>query len=410
MRALDRVRELAESLSRHPLRTFLTMLSVGWGTFVLVVLLGAGTGLQNHVEWMFRDDATNSVWIYEGETSLPFAGTPVGRPVRLRNADHEMVRDTVDVDRLTARFYFRGRSATAAYAGRSAGFGVRSVHPDHRYLENTQMTAGRFINALDLNKRRKVAVIGQEVSKYLFRGADPLGEWIDVAGVPMRVVGVFEDSGGEGEERQIYLPITTAQAAFGGYDHIDQLMFTLTDANIDSSKAITAQVTAALAGRHGFDPADKQALRIRDNIEGYQRIQQLFTLLDSFVWLVGVGTVTVGIVGVGNIMLVAVRERTAEIGLRKALGATPGSIVSSVVQEAVLMTAVSGYSGIVAGVVLLEAVRAWMPENDYVRDPQVTLLPAAVAAVLLVLFGGVAGFIPASRAARIQPVDALRDA
>ncbi len=407
---LDRWREIGESLTRHKLRTALTMLSVAWGTFILVVLLGAGRGLQNNVEWEFRDDATNSIWIYRGETSRPYAGHPVGRRIQMTNDDYDLLVQTLDVEHATARFYLEGRSATAAWQGRSASFGVRAVHPDHRYLENSLITAGRYIDELDLLERRKVAVIGTEVARFLFRGADPIGEWIDVARVPFRVVGVFDDTGGESETSQIYLPITTAQASFGGERRIHQLMFTVGDASVAEATAMADQLQQALAARHHFDPQDGRALRVRNNVEQFERITRIFRLLDAFVWLVGIGTVTAGIVGVSNIMLVVVRERTAEIGLRKALGATPGSIVGGIVQEAVLMTAVSGYLGIVAGVGLLEVLRAWLPDNPYLRDPEVTLWPAVVAALLLVAFGGLAGFVPAWRAARIHPVEALRDA
>ncbi|HHO50745.1 MAG TPA: ABC transporter permease [Deltaproteobacteria bacterium] len=385
-------------------------MSVAWGTFVLVVLLGAGRGLQNSVAWQFRDDATNSIWLYSGETSRPFEGRPINRPIQFDNDDFAHLLRTDGIDRATGRFYLRG--PTIAYKQRSASFSVRSVHPDHQYLENTEVTAGRFIDVLDLEHKRKVAVIGGEVAEFLFRGIDPLGEWINVARVPFRVVGVFKDTGGSSEMRQIYLPVTTAQATFGGGNRsrvLDQMMFTVGDAGVEQANAVASEVVAMLAARHHFDPEDRKAVRVRNNVEAFQDIQRIFRLLDAFVWLVGVGTVTAGIVGVSNIMLVSVRERTSEIGLRKALGATPGQIVGGILQEAVFLTASSGYLGLVAGVALLEALRLWLPENDYLREPQVTLGPAVAATVLLVVFGGLAGFVPAWRAARVHPVEALRN-
>lgn len=405
---LDRWAEIAQSLWRHRVRTALTTLSVAWGTFVLVVLLGAGRGLQNSVAWQFRDDATNSIWLYSGETSRPFEGRPVNRPILFDNDDFDRLLRIEGIDRATGRFYLRG--PTIAYKQRSASFSVRSVHPDHQYLENTQITAGRFLDPLDLEDKRKVAVIGKEVAEFLFRGADPIGAWINVARVPFRVVGVFEDTGGSSEMRQIYLPVTTAQATFGGSTRtLHQMMFTVGDADVEAAERMATEVVEMLAAQHHFDPADGKAVRVRNNVEAFQDIQRIFSLLDAFVWLVGVGTVTAGIVGVSNIMLVSVRERTAEIGLRKALGATPGRIVGGILQEAVFLTAASGYLGLVAGVALLEALRLWLPENDYLREPQVTLGPAVAATVLLVVFGGLAGFVPAWRAARIHPVEALRN-
>ncbi len=406
---LDRWREIGETLSRNALRTVLTMLSVAWGTFVLVVLLGSGSGLENSVQWQFRDDATNSVWIYRGETSKPFQGMPVGRSIRFTNRDLDAVLAEVPgIEDYTGRFYIGGESVVA-YGDRAASFSIRSVHPGHRVLENTDVTAGRYLDDLDIEERRKVAVIGDEVAKFLFRGSDPLGEWIKVARIPFQVVGVFFDSGGEGEMQQIYIPITTAQSAFGGQDQIHQMMFTVGTATAAEAEEMVEELRRLLAGRHRFDPEDEQAIRVRNNVEEYETIQTIFGLLRAFVWVVGIGTVTAGIVGVSNIMLVSVRERTSEIGLRKALGATPRRIVGAIVEEAVLLTAVSGYLGIVGGVLLLVALKTWVPENDWLREPQIRLAPALVCAALLVVFGAVAGFFPAFRAARIHPVDALRE-
>lgn len=405
---LDQWREIGESLARHPLRTALTMGSVAWGTFVLVVLLGTGQGLQNSVRWEFRDDATNSIWIYRGQTSRPFAGTPVGRQIRFTNGDHEAIRGKIDaVDRMSSRFFLW--DSQIRYRDRSSEYSVRSVHPDHQYLEQTIISSGRFIDDFDIRDKRKVAVIGKRVADFLFRGADPIGEYLTVAHVPFEVVGVFTDVGGEGEEEQVYLPISTAQATFGGYDRVHQMMFTVGDATTEEATTIADRVLSLLAERHHFDPEDPQAIRVRNNVEQFARVQRIFQLLSAFVWLVGVGTVTAGLVGVSNITLVSVRERTAEIALRKALGATPATIVSGIVLEAVGMTATSGYAGIVAGVAVLTALRAWMPENDYLRDPEIHLAPALFAAALLVVAGGMAGFVPAWIAARVPPVEGLRD-
>ncbi|MEQ1501740.1 MAG: ABC transporter permease [Myxococcota bacterium] len=406
---LDRWREIGESLARHPLRTLLTMGSVAWGTFVLVVLLGTGQGLQNSVRWQFRDDATNSLWVYRGQTSRPYAGTAVGRPVRLTNRDYDAVRHAVsEIDHITGRFTMRG-GAPIAYGDRTSEYTIRCVHPDHRFLEQTIVTEGRYIDELDLAERRKVAVLGKRVAEYLFRGAPSIGQYVTIASVPFQVVGVFEDVGGEGEMEQVYLPITTGQAVFGAYEQLHQIMFTVGDATAAEAEGIEGEVRQLLATRHHFDPDDPQAVRVRNNVDEFARIMRLFELLDAFVWLVGVGTVTAGLVGVSNITLVSVRERTLEIALRKALGATPASIVGAVVQEAIVLTGVSGYLGIVVGVALLTGLRAWMPENDYLRDPEIHLAPALAAAALLVVAGGIAGFFPAWLAARVPPVEGLRD-
>ncbi len=403
--------ELLDDLVRHPLRTALTTVSVAWGTFMLVVLLGLGEGLQNAVRWQFRDDATNSVWMFRGQTSIPYDGYPVGRRVQFDDGDIEAIRAIPDVEYLSGRYYAPNRDQVFTYEDRSASFGVRAVHPDHRFLENTQVVAGRYINPLDLEQKRKVIVIGREIARFLF-GDTPheriLGSWVAVAGNPFQVVGIFTDAGGENEESESYLPITTARTVFNGGDQIHQVMFTVGDMELAEVDVLTEQVRARIGQAHHVHPDDRKALRVRNNLEQFQKLTRVFDLLAGFTWVVGIGTVLAGVVGVSNIMLVSVKERTVEIGLRKALGETPGSLVARIVREAVLLTAVSGYAGVVAGVVAVEAVDWMMPSNDTLKDPTVNLGVALSAAALLTVAGAVAGFVPAWRAASVRPIAALR--
>ncbi|MCB9760956.1 MAG: ABC transporter permease [Alphaproteobacteria bacterium] len=404
----DRWQEVFETHARNRLRSGITAASVAWGIFMLVVLLGAGTGLENNVAWGFRDDAVNSIWIYGGKTSLPWKGHPVGRSVGFTNRDFALIRDTVPgVEYITGRFYLWGEFAIR-WRDKAGAFSVRSCHPDHLYLERTKMVAGRFLNPIDIEQKRKVTVIGVEVADFLFGDHDPLGETLDIRGIAYQVVGVYEDEGGGGELRQVYIPISTAQAAYGGGERVHQIMFTVGDASVEASEEIAERVTALLAERHHFDPADPRAIRIRNNLESFAEIQQIFTWIRAFIWVVGIGTVLAGVVGVSNIMLISVRERTRELGLRKALGAPPGALVAMILREAVALTAVSGYVGLVAGVAVIELVRQTVPENDYVRDPEVQLSAAVGALVLLVVCGALAGWFPARRAAQVHPIEALR--
>jgi len=424
---LDRLREALQTHTRHRFRTTVTALSVGWGIFMLVLLLGAGRGLENSLRWDFRDDALNSIWVYRGQTSIPWQGRPIGRQVQFDLSDIDLLRAVVpEIDQITGRFYLWGEFTVSAGQRRSS-FSVRGVHPGHQAVEQTIIEAGRFLDPLDINERRKVVVIGEKVADYLFPGrpyAQVLGEWVDVSGILYRVVGVFEDVGGEGEMRQIYIPITTAQAAYGGGDTVHQIMFTLAPGGGDApgdvaggdgtvsaeeSQRISARVRRVLARAHGFSPDDPKAVRIRSVAERFAEVQQVFTWLRRFIWLVGVGTVLAGVVGVSNIMLISVRERTQELGLRKALGATPRSLVVMIVQEALVLTAVSGYAGLVAGVGVLALVDRFMPDNEYLRDPQVDLGVLFGATVVLVVAGTLAGWWPARRAAAVAPVTALRD-
>jgi len=406
---LDRWQEIGQVLRRRKLRTGLTAFSVAWGIFMLVILLGAGNGLQRGAEYGFRDDATNSIWVYPGRTSVPHEGHAVGRPVQFTNDDHEAVAEAVSaVEHITSRFYLEGQFVVSR-GERHASFDVRSCHPGHQFLENTIIKSGRFLNSLDISERRKVAVIGTIVADALFaKYEDPLGQWIDVRGIPYRVVGVFEDTGGEGELRKIYIPISTAQMAYNGQNRVHQIMFTLGDATVAESREIAAEVQRLLAHRHEFALADRQAIRVSNNLEQFQRFLDLFAWIRRFTWVIGIGTILAGIVGVSNIMLIAVQERTREIGVRKAVGATPGAIVGLIVQEALVITAASGYVGMLAGIGALELAARVLPKSDFMRDPEVDLGVVAGATLVLVVSGLLAGYFPARRAARISPVEAMR--
>ncbi len=408
MISLDRWQEILGTVRRNRMRTALTALSVAWGIFMLVILLGAGNGLENSVQDKFADDAVNSLWIFAGKTSKPHQGMPIGRQIQLTNADYEAVRRLPGVDRITARFGLMGDS-TVTYGDKHAAFEIRAVHPDHLYLEKTQVVEGRFLDDLDIRDKTKVAIIGREVEKVLFAGKPPMGDYIQIGGIAYQVVGIFEDVGGEGELRKIYVPISTAQAAYGGTEKIRQIMLTISSGTVADAQRLEGQVLSLLSARHKFAPDDKRAVRIRNNVENFAEVSQIFAYVRIFLWIVGIGTIIAGIVGVSNIMLISVRERTREIGLRKAVGATPGSLIALIVQEAVMLTAVAGYLGLVAGVLTLEAAATLVPKNDYIANPSVDLGVALGATVLLVIFGTLAGYFPARRAARINPIAALRE-
>lgn len=408
MSALGWLGEVFETLQRHPGRTLLTAFSVAWGVFLLVLLLAVGKGLQNAVAWQFRDDATNSLWVHRGSTSIAYAGFGEGRSIVLRNGDHDAIAEQLaGVEYITSRYY--PTNASVAFRGQEGAYDVRGVHPEHVHLERTEMAEGRFIDQRDLDERRKVAVIGREVVRELYRGEPPIGSWLEVGGLSFRVVGVFRDSGDASEEQMVYLPISTSQALFGGGDTVRQIMFTVGEADAAQAAVLEARVRGLLGARHQFLPEDPSAVRVRNNVEAFERFARIFAMLQSFLWVAGVGTVLAGVVGVGNIMLVSVAERTREIGIRKALGATPADLVATVVGEAVLLTSVAGYGGVALGVAAVEAIRRFAPENEHVRDPEVDLWVVAGAVLLLVVAGAVAGFLPARRAASVNPVTAMRE-
>lgn len=404
---LDLWQEIWGTVHRNKLRTALTGLAVAWGIFMLVALLAFGKGLHNTVVYEFRDDAVNSIWINPGQTSKPWQGHSPGRFIKFTLEDYDRIKRVPGVDRITARYFPPNQTVTRG--AKTTSFDIRSVHPDHLILEKTVMLAGRYIDDLDIAERRKVAVIGDEVQGFLFApGEQPIGKWIAVGGVQFQVVGIFHDEGGEGERKKIFLPISTAQMAFGGANNVNMIMFTVGNASLAESLRIEKRVRALLAERHNFDPEDKRALRMWNNLERFDDIATIILMIQLFVWVVGGLTILAGIVGVSNIMLIAVKERTREIGIRKALGAPPRSILSMITQEALVLTGVSGYLGLVAGVGFVELARHYVP-SDIIRDPTVDLRIAFAATILLVIAGTLAGFFPAWRAARINPIEALRD-
>jgi putative ABC transport system permease protein len=405
---VDGLREVLDVLGRNKLRTSLTGLSVGWGIFMLVLLLAAGNGLQHGVEYDFRDDATNSIWIRQGKTSLPYRGQGPGRPVNLEEADIDALRREVSgVEYLSGRYYVRG-ALPVSRGNASATFDVRGCHPDHQYLERTIMMAGRFINELDISGRRKVAVIGPSVKAALFGETDPLGEVLNVRGVNYTVVGVFEDQGGEGELRRIYIPISTAQLVYHGGSRVHQIMFTTGAASLEESDAMAQRSRDVLSERHDISPLDRRALQVSNNLVQFRKLMDIFDWIRAFVWLVGIGTLFAGIVGVSNIMIISVQERTLEIGIRKAIGATPGSIIRMIVGEALLITAAAGYVGLTAGVLCVEFARRYLADNQYIRNPTVDVRVGVLATLLLVAAGALAGILPARKAAQVRPVVAMR--
>jgi putative ABC transport system permease protein len=418
VRALLSVEAWADALAvlrAWPLRTLLTGGSVAWGVFMLVMLLAAGKGLENNLRWSYRDDAVNSVWIWPSTTSRPWKGLPPRRPVLLNDDDTALIQALPEAGAVTARFF--PPAVPIARGSRVGNFEIRATHPDHQVLEGTILRSGRFLNDRDVEQRRKVAVIGRRVAQFFFPGEDvwaaPLGAELRAGGVAFTVVGVFADEGGEREEQLIYIPVTTGQAAFGGRDRVDMLLFTIGSPEVDGNSLEAADravdaVRRGLAAHHRFDPADPRALRVRDEIHTFAGAAQVFQWLRAFTWAVGVGTLLAAMVGVGNILLISLKERMPELGLRRALGARPADLVVMVLQEALLLTVGAGWAGLLIALGALELLRRHLPENDYLRDPDVELSTVLGALLALVLAGIGAALLPALVAVRTTPVDALR--
>ncbi|NVB83020.1 MAG: ABC transporter permease [Kofleriaceae bacterium] len=410
--SFDRWTEVLVTIGRNKLRTALTMISVAWGILVLVSLLGLGVGLDHGMKKNFARDATNAVWVMANKTSVPHGGYDVGRIIKFENADYEAAKKVKGIDHLSAEHFIGGGrwgSSLAVSRGAKANtFEINAVYADTYYLEAQEMVRGRFLTTADIREKRKSAVLGKVVADFLFGPENPIGEWIVMGGVPFQVVGIFHDQGGDEQERKIYIPVSTAQLAYNGGEKLGVIEFTVGNAGEAEAKVIIDQITGQLAEKYNFDPHDSQAVRVHNNIEQFGRFQKLFWMISTFVVVIGLGTLAAGVVGVSNIMMIAVKERTKEIGVRKALGATPSSIIFMIIQEAIFLTAIAGLLGLASGLAILEAINRWV-DSDFIVNASIDIKTGVGAAAFLVVAGALAGYFPARAAARVNPIHALRD-
>jgi putative ABC transport system permease protein len=405
---LDKWQEIFATIRKNKLRTFLTGFSVAWGIFMLIVLLGSGNGLQNGIEYQFKSDATNTIWLYPGSTTMAFKGMKPGRQINFTNEDYNFVKENIPgIEEISARYYF-WENRIISYKKQFGSFDLICVHPDMQVIEKILIDQGRMLNQIDLLRNRKVVIIGLPVKEALFKnGENPLGEYIKVNGVPFKVVGVFTDRSDRDQQR-LYLPISTAQMIFNGGNKIHNLTIT-TNISVKESEALEQTLRTKLAKLHRFNSEDKSALYIGNTIKEFKQFQNMFMGIKLFVTVIGLFTIIAGVVGVSNIMIIVVNERTKEIGIRKAIGATPWSVIFLIIFESVIITAFAGYIGLVSGIGLLELVNKFMPPSDFFRSPEVNFNIAVAATLVLVFSGMLAGLFPAIKAARIRPVIALRD-
>ncbi len=407
----DKWQEIFNSLQRHKLRSLLTAFGVFWGIFLLVLLLAVGRGVEKGVYTNFGDLAKNSFFMWGERTQLPYKGLNPGRWIRLTNDDLDAIRENIPEAQYIAAETYLGDININNGAKRGT-FQVSGRLPDAIAVEPLNIQ-GRFFNTLDIEENRKVAVIGPKVKNALFADEDSLRKYLNIRGVFFQVVGVFALKTSGRDERdleRIFIPLTTLQRAFHGERTIHGLAI-VADPNV-AVATIEAQVKDLLKRRHNVAPEDARAIGSWNAGEEFGKLQRLFRGIRIFLWVVGAGTMVAGIVGVSNIMLIIVKERTREIGIRKALGATPFSIISLILQESIFLTAFSGYMGLVASVGLIELTGYLMDkfqlQSAYFKNPEIEFTAAITATIILVITGALAGFIPAQNAATINPIEALR--
>lgn len=415
---LDKWEEIWLTMKKHKLRTALTSFGVFWGIFMLVVLLGAGNGLHNGVMQNFNI-AKNALFVWTEVTSVPYAGFQAGRSIDLTNDDYRALLTESKLKTVTPRIRvssrFGGGQVTMKYDDNAVSYSLMGDYPEYLDIQPLLLTEGRFINKIDIKEKRKIAVLGRRVKDDLFQDREALGEYIKINDVPFKVVGVF-DSRLTGEQARndvqiVHIPGTTAQQTFnmgtsiGWFGAVPQ----------DGVSGLEAEeiIKDVIRKRHKISPEDRQALGSFNVEEEFQETQGLFTGIAAFSWLVAIGTILAGMIGVGNIMLIIVKERTKEIGIRKSIGAKPWSIISMIIQEALVITGASGYLGLVIGVGLIEAISYAMEnfgvESEFFINPEIDFQAAISAIVVLLISGIIAGLIPGVKAAKVNPVLALRD-
>jgi putative ABC transport system permease protein len=415
---LDLWREIISALKKNRLRSFMTAFGVFWGIFMLIIMSGAGKALENGVLDGVRAFATNSAFFWTDRTSVPFAGFQRGRRWHYETSDIQYIRENVkEVEYLSPRLFGNQQSGNNTIRGeRSGAFNVFGDYPDYFKIDRWTPLKGRLINEIDILQERKVCVIGERVLEVMFaKDEDPIGNYLKISGVYFQVVGVIHaetriNIGGGKKEETIIVPFTTMQKAYN-YGNV-VYFFSVTAKKGTKVSDLEDNLKKILKDRHKIAPDDLQAIGSFNIEKEFVKFSALFLGIQVLTWIVGIGTLLAGVIGVSNIMLVIIKERTQEIGIQRAIGATPATVIKHIVAESVFLTVMAGYIGLSLGVGVLEILnRILLAAGDkmFFRNPEVNLTMALSALGVLVVSGIIAGLIPAKRAVSIKPIDAIRD-
>lgn len=399
--------EIFNSIRKNKMRTFLTGFSVAWGIFILILLLGSIKGLQNGFAKQFEDDASNTIYIWSSVTKKPYGGFDAGRRIILKNKDLDYIKGSFQgsYEYLSSVF---NRSLNVKYKKESSNFPIRAVYPDYQYIEKTLISKGRFLEDRDLEKKDKVVVLGKKVVEELFKEEDALGKTVIMNGFPYKVIGIFSDGGNEREERNIYVPITTFQRIYGNTDTVNQIVLTY-NPSFSFAEAINFSdvLEEVFKRRLVIDPDDQGAIYLNNSAEGFSNVSEFTNMLTVISIAVGFLILIAGIVGIGNILVFIIKERTKEIGIRKALGAKPSQVMRLVILESIFITSISGVGGLLFGTGLLALLRPFLDFPAF-SNPSVDNSTVIVATLVLIIAGVFAGLIPALKAANVKPIVALR--
>ena len=416
----DKWQEIVIVLKKNKLRTFFTAFGVFWGVFLLVIMMGSGNGLRNSAMEGFGNMATNSFFMWTQRTTIPYKGFQRGRFFNFKNSDTEAIRQNIqEADKVAPRLQamgFRGGGSNVIRGERVGAFDIFGDTPDFFGIMPMNVTRGRLINKTDVDDKRKVIVIGDRVYQEMFKAdEDPIGEYLQIQGVYFKVIGVVKSKQrgqmAERDEKSIYMPLTTLQQTYNYGDIVG--WYSITAKSGIPASVLEKKTKDYLKTRHYIHPDDDRAIGSWNMENEFNKFSNLFNGITILVWIVGMGTLFAGVVGVSNIMLIVVKERTKEIGIQRAIGAPPSAIISQIIVESVFLTTLAGYFGLVAGVGLLELVNYFLVssgvESEMFRNPEINFNMAVSALGILVISGIFAGLIPARRAISIKPIDALRD-
>ena len=404
----DLLREIFQTLKCNKLRTSLTGLAVAWGIFMLITLVGMTKGVINSFEKQTASQGSNTINVWPGVTSEPWHGYREGRDVELRTGDMEKLRQT-DRQKISdvSSSVYGGGTISTAHEYTSSGY--EGVYPSEQRRRGFKMAAGRFINDIDMNQKRKVMVLGEQMVPILFPNKTPaevIGEKVDCQGLGWTVVGVYESRW----SRSVYIPFSTARMLAGNSDKIGSIVVEMTGVETESQGTdLENDIRATLAAAHDFRPTDQSAVWTWNRFTQFLKMQSGMGILNTAMWIIGIFTLLSGIVGVSNIMFVSVRERTHEIGIRRAIGARPRSILTQVIMESVAITSLFGYIGILMGIGLTELLARIFDGSDFITDPRVDISLALEVTAVLIIAGALAGLFPAINALKVKPVEALRD-
>ncbi len=405
----DTWREIFATIGKNKLRTFLSGFTVALGILIFITLYGMGNGLINTFDQFFSQDATNVIYVFPGRTSLPYKGYKSNRTIEFDNTDLADIKTNFPMFLEHISPIIR-RSALAKYKQESNTYTTFGVDWGQQFAEKTVIMKGRYLNHRDIEEKTRNAVIGRLVEIDLFGAENALGKYIDLGGSVFKVIGVFQDEGGDNEERQIFIPYTTRQLIEKNTDEVDQLVVQFKpELGYTGAMALESNLRRFLKDKKYIHPDDRNAFFIRNVTDNLKQNQEFAGALQLIVTVVAFGTIIAGIIGISNIMVYVVKERTKEIGIRKAIGATPKTVISTILLESVFITTISGFIGMLIGIGLLRSLGDNLADDYFITNPYISIGVAVFATVLLIVFGAVAGYVPARRAARIKPIVALRD-